>query len=59
VQVFTSNGEYLTKLQLSQIPNGATQVSVENRLRGVSVNNEGNLLVADKYFIRKYKVSLP
>jgi hypothetical protein len=59
VQVFSSTGGFVTKLVLAQMPQGATQVSAEKRLKGISFNKEGNLFIADRYFIRRYAINLP
>ena len=58
IQVFSGTGEFLTKLVVAQIPAGSTEASVEKRPRAIAFNSDGNMLVADSYFIYRYAVLL-
>jgi hypothetical protein len=57
--VLDSSGEFITKLVMSPILPGTTEAIEELRPHGLWFDEEGNLWVADKYFIRKYFIDLP
>jgi hypothetical protein len=60
VYVLDSAGIFVTKLTMVQsLSESATQVSEDLRPRSLSFNSAGNLFVADKFFIRKYSITLP
>lgn len=54
VQVFSLKGEFITKLTLTEVPDD----NVEKCPRGVAFDRQGNLYIADYFYIYKYKVNL-